>query len=358
MNSAEPPTRLRAEYDARMQARIVRRVPLHYAEGANVAIDRPAHVRAASGLAWVGSKLAVIQDDANFIALVDPVSGQTNALALPAGALGKRLFDDERGNKRDKLDFESLVSATLLDGTTALLAFGSGSQRRREQIAIVDVTSGRSVRLIHGQALYAALRDCENFAGSELNIEGAVFLGEQVRLFGRGNGDISTGVVRVNATCDLNWARLLAYLDNPSETAPPGPTNVMQFELGELAGTRITFTDAAVCDNETAHAPGTMLYTGTAEASPDVVRDGVVQGSVVGIISESLGRTTARYTEIQDTHGGIARAKVEGIVPGDFERGQVYVVVDADDHRQPGELWELKFTDSYHHVFQESVLQG
>lgn len=326
----------------------MRRVPLWYAEGADVSIDRPAHVRGASGLAWAGDKLAVIQDDANFIALVEVLSGKVESLALPLGALGKRLFDDERGNKADKLDFESLFAATSADGIATLLAVGSGSTASREKIAMVQLTSGMPVRLIHATALYAVLRACPSFAGNELNIEGALRRGEHVRFFGRGNGEISEGVVRLNATCDLNWAALLAYLDNPAETAPPAPHNVLRFELGELDGTRITFTDAAEIPGAMTHSIAAMLYTGTAEASPDVVEDGAVQGSVIGIISEGTGGVTARFTEIRDAQGQSVRAKVEGVALGDFTRGQVYVVVDADDHRQPSELWELQFSDLLH----------
>lgn len=344
MNSAHPPGSLKAVHDVGLQARIVRRLALYYALGADVTVDRPAHVRAASGLAWAGGKLVVVQDDANFIALVDVHSGTVESITLPAGAFGKRLFDDYRGNKADKNDFESLLSTTLSDGAAALFLFGSGSTARREHIAIVQLTAATPVRLIHAPALYAALRSCREFAGSELNVEGAVRMGDIVRLFGRGNGEVSDEMVRVNAYCDLNWFQLLEYLDHPSETVPPLPTNVTQFDLGELGGTRITFTDAAEVTRGTGYPFGAMVYTGTAEASVDVVMDGPVEGSVIGIISEQQTQVSARYTEICEADGRFLRAKVEGVALGDFARGQVFVVVDADDHDVASELLELKVT--------------
>ena len=53
-----PPT-ARARPDPSLAARVVRSVPLLYAAGADPSLDRPAHVRAASGMARVGDRVAV-----------------------------------------------------------------------------------------------------------------------------------------------------------------------------------------------------------------------------------------------------------------------------------------------------------
>jgi hypothetical protein len=128
---------VKAVRDNAMRARVVKRLPLHYRTGADTRLDRPAHVRAASSLAWWRKRLVVVQDDANFVALVNPFTGDVEAVALPADAQGRRLFDSERGNKADKHDFEALWATKLRDGSDALVAFGSGSTRRRESIAVI-----------------------------------------------------------------------------------------------------------------------------------------------------------------------------------------------------------------------------
>src|SRR5215207_8262108 len=128
--------RVDARHDSRLSARVVRRVSMRYATGADPATDRPGHVRAASGIAWVGAKLAVIQDDASFVALVDPVTGLADAVALPPDVSGRRLFDDARRNKADKLDHEALASISTGDDVL-LIALGSGSLPRRESIALI-----------------------------------------------------------------------------------------------------------------------------------------------------------------------------------------------------------------------------
>src|SRR5918999_1883329 len=122
--------------DPALAAVVVAWHPLYYAAGADPSIDRQAHVRAGSSIAWVPGGIALLQDDANFIALVDPSDGSARAIDLPAGAAGRRQFDDRRGNKAHKLDLEACVAADTADGVI-LIALGSGSTPRREQVALV-----------------------------------------------------------------------------------------------------------------------------------------------------------------------------------------------------------------------------
>ena len=159
---------------------------MRYAAGADPATDRPGHVRAASGIAWIGAKLAVIQDDASFVALVDLVTGLADAVALPPDVSGRRLFDDGRRNKADKLDHEALASISTGDDVL-LIALGSGSLPRRESIALITRldTPQPVTQVCAAPAFYAGLRASASFAGSELNIEGAIYENGWLRLFGR-----------------------------------------------------------------------------------------------------------------------------------------------------------------------------
>ena len=100
----------------------------------------------------------------------------------------------------------------------------------------------RMFRLVEAGALYAALRTEAAFAGSELNVEGAALVGDRVRLFGRGNGAAREGVAAVSATCDLDLAALLAFLDGAGPA--PTPHAVRAYDLGTLDGTALAFTDA------------------------------------------------------------------------------------------------------------------
>ena len=133
--------------------------------------------------------LIVIQDDSNFLALIDPASpGAAHAIALPAGPDGGRQFGDSRGNKHLKLDLEACVSIEAPH--PLIIGLGSGSTPARESIVLVRDWDGRTpdVRVVGASSLYAELRAATAFSGSEMNIEGAVLAGGTLRLFGRGNG--------------------------------------------------------------------------------------------------------------------------------------------------------------------------
>ena len=319
---------------------------MRYAAGADASHDRPAHVRAASGLAWLGTRLAVIQDDAGFVALVDPATGLAESLTLPAGAGGARQFDDGRGNKHAKPDLEALVRVPTAEGVL-LAAFGSGSMAPREVIVLLSFPGdeARGVRrvgiTVHAaRGFYAALRATPGFAGSDMNIEGAVCSGGGVRLFGRGNGAVVGTLRPLNATCDIDWAQLRAHLDAPSTAPAPALRRVTQFELGSVDGVGLGFTDATVTQG------GIVLYAAAAEASPDARRDGDVRGSALGVIRGEPAESS-RWTTVRDEEGHVFTGKIEGIVVDDAHEHRVIAVVDCDDHSQPAQLLEIALSGDW-----------
>ena len=341
------PRPIDARHDPTLSARVMRRVSMRYAAGADPATDRPAQVRAASGIAWVGTKVAVIQDDANFVALVDPDTGLAEAITLPPGPGGRRLFDDGRRNKADKLDHEALASIEAGDGLL-LVALGSGSMPRRESIALIAGLDTAHVvtRVCAAPRFYAGLRGSVSFAGSELNIEGAIYQNGRLRLFGRGNGAARGDVRPVNATCEIEWAALRSHIEDHDRAPPPVPLNVVQYELGFIGDARLTFTDAALGWASGA-ATRPVLYSAAAEASPDATRDGEVAGSAIGVIEHHEGEMTARWAELRDQRGRRLPLKAEGIVLAQGPPGRLLVVVDVDAHDHPSELLEVRLEGSW-----------
>jgi hypothetical protein len=325
--------------DSNLGAHIVSSVPLFYQEGAEPALDRPSYVRSASGIAWSGHYFAVVQDDANFIALVDSNKEQVNAVALPAGVGGKRQFDDTRGNKKFKMDLES-CALIRHDGREFLITFGSGSNSFRENIVILrNLSKALQPEVYNAAELYKALRAAKDFAGSELNIEGAVFLDNKIRLFNRGNGSASEDVKAVNASCDLDWHSLYAYLINPKEQ-PPILQNIVQYHLGTLGGLALGFTDAADCK-------GKLFFSAAAEDSPDAVTDGEVSGSVLGVLDE---QNKMRWTEIVYADGSQFKGKVEGITFFENKPNRVFVVADQDSPDKASELCEVQLLGPWFEV--------
>ena len=322
-------------------ARVLSRRKLHYSDGADPTRDRPQHVRAGSGCSFIdvpgmGRRLAVVQDDARFIALVDCKGQRVDCLDLPAGKGGVRQFDKLRGNKMDKLDLEAVCALTV-DGAPALLAIGSGSAAPREVLVLTRFTiDGPVVEELPAPALFSRLRAARAFAGSEMNIEGLALLDEAhggapggtLRLFNRGNGAADAKGPAVDATCDVSLRALLAYLRDPLAHAAPGPANVMAHDLGSIDGTRLTFTDAT-------STPHGLLFLAAAEASPNAIDDGVVVGTAVGLLRAD---GTRLMVPILDERGQPLTDKVEGIAIDPANPGKAFVVVDHDDAKTPAEL--------------------
>jgi hypothetical protein len=312
-------------------AQIVNSTPLLYEDGANPGLDRPAHVRAASGIACINGYFTIVQDDTNFIALVDSTRGKVTSITLPRGKDGKRQFDDGRGNKKFKMDLESCALIPH-DDQKWLITFGSGSNSFREKIVLLKgLMDNLRPKVYEASALYAALRSAKEFAGSEMNIEGAVYYGEKIRLFNRGNGASSGKLTPVNASCDIDWMALYTYLMNPEEK-PPLIENIVRYDLGNLDDLPLGFTDATDCQ-------GKLFFSAAAEDSPDAVTDGRIAGSVLGIINKE---NKTCWTELLDNEGNRFCGKVEGITFSESSNEQAFVVVDQDSPDEPSRLCEVE----------------
>jgi hypothetical protein len=332
-----------ARFDAELHAVVTAIRPLHMPGGADSAEDRPAHVRAASGLTAIGDGLAVIQDDASFVVMLDRALDPLRVIPLPRGVGGLRQFDDARGNKHHKPDFESCI--TVPDPTgPALLLFGSGSTAARESIVAIREpwSNSPAVEVYDARRLYAALHACSAFSGSELNIEGAVCDVGRVRLFNRGNGAARNGLEPVNATVDVALTELLSFLEDSLRADVPALHDVASYDLGDIAGCPLGFTDAAMFG-------GATVYSAVAEMSPDVTRDGPVLGAAIGIIrggaaAGASGATAAGgiprawWTALQTPDGRPFAGKVEGIAHHPAGDGRLVLVIDHDDHTRPSEL--------------------
>ena len=307
-------------------ARVLSRRELHYPSEAP-ATDRSAHLRAASGLAWMRAgeamRLVVAQDDTSFLALLSP-SGEVEAhLELPHSVAGRRVFESRLENKQHKLDLEACAS--LPDGS--VLVVGSGSLSARERVVLV---SEHQAVLIALPAFYAALRARRDFAGSELNIEGAAVVGAHLVLANRGNGAPKDGQAPVDAIAMFNLEEVLGHL---AGGPVPGFVAVAPADLGAIEGVRLTFTDLTA-------RRGVLYFLASAEASPNTYDDGVVVGAALGRIAGGQ----VLLCRLVDEHGKPLTDKVEGLAWADPEGAsdEVFVVVDRDDPDRPSECLRVK----------------
>lgn len=324
---------LTATLDPHLKATLSDLEPLRYARGPAPAEDLPAHVRAASALrralprpGEAQGRQVILQDDVNAVALRDS-TGQVEALLLPKGPGNRRVFEKARRNKDLKMDLEALT--LLPDGR--LLAFGSGSNPHRESVVLLD---GERSAVRYSPRFYANLRNESAFSGSELNVEGALVIQDELWLFQRGNGAKGQISKPVNAIGRFDLGAVLAWLDSNATT--PRLLHVQPVELGALGTVRFSFTDAASTSD------GRVAVLACAEASKNAVQDGPVHGCRFGWLSPG----SLKMTEVVDILGKRAEVKLEGIeaLPGsglEFD-----VVVDPDNPEEPALLGRLTVTES------------
>ncbi|WP_028567238.1 DUF6929 family protein [Salisaeta longa] len=327
-------------HDPALACHIVRSTPLVYADDPDDTVDdRPAHVRAASGLVYLIDRMALVQDDANFLGLVDPSSHAVTSVPLPPAPDGRRAHDYDKGTGHNKLDLEACVAVPGTDNRL-LIAFGSGSNEKREWVVLVDWrTDGDRPQtyLHHAPAFYATLREAEHFAGAGLNIEGAVFVDDDtLRLYQRGNADPTDEFPAIDATADVSWKALRAHIQDPEDAAPPTPSRVIHYDIGELHGVRLTFSDAEWLGD------GRALFSASAERGTT----GEVTGSVLGIIDGSDDEQ-ARWAELIDEDGTAFEGKIEGITVLPDQPHRIAFVIDADDATEPSRIYEAELSGDW-----------
>jgi hypothetical protein len=331
--------------DPELEARVTGNRPMVYSDGPSSEEDRPAHVRAASGLSAFMEYIAVIQDDANWLALIDAEENVT-AIALPPSPRGDRVFSNNRGNKEDKYDLEACISVAS-DSGPELVGFSSGSRQERAWVLRVrenggasggaagaDIASRLAAEFVDAAAFYQSMRDNSLFSGAGLNIEGALTLDDDlIRLFQRGNANPCGGLQPLDATADISWSALRAHLTNP-DSPPPPLQNVRTYALGQLEGVRLTFSDAEHLGG------GRVLFSASAE-DPET---GDITGSVLGLI-DAAGQ--ARWTELIDQDGETFRGKIEGLTMDWRDPRKIHFVVDDDDEDAPSRIFEAVLSEGF-----------
>lgn len=278
------------------------------------------HLSAASGMVTVGDFLYVVADDENHLGIFPRVGNGAGVLhRVFAGDLPA----DVTARKAAKRDMEALVhlprSTTYPHG--ALLALGSGSKPQRctgivVALNVLGAIAGSPVAL-DLSAFYAALAD----EVGHVNIEGAVVIGDALRLLNRGNKKHG-----INACVDANLSNFL--LSTASRHPKIGPLQTI--ELGKIEGVKLCFSDAAALPN------GGMLFTAAAENTEDSYLDGPCAGNVIGILDKHM---RLRFVEELDT-----KHKVEGVTATlTASKIVLQMVTDADDPSQAAQLLSAEF---------------
>jgi hypothetical protein len=278
---------------------------------------RPLYLSAASGLVCLSSFNYVVADDELHLGVFRANSSEPGHLV--------RLFEGElpacnADRKKQKADFEALTLLPSFGNYPygALLAFGSGSRPNRRLGALLGLDARGAVRgssqVVDCSPILTSLD--REFAG--LNIEGAVVSGAELRLFQRGNQRNSQ-----NAIIRFQLSTFLEALIS-EQTAAIAPLAINTFDLGQIDGIPLCFTDG------TALPDGTMVFTAVAEGADDNYNDGACAGAAVGIVGNVL-QCLYRLDWPHKVEG--VNARVEGNVI------RLLLVTDADDFEIPAALF-------------------
>lgn len=275
-------------------------------------------VSAASGLVRTGSYFHVVSDDELYLAsfsVSDEKPGQLLRI------LDGHLPEEAAARKKQKPDFEVLLSlppdAKNPDG--ALLALGSGSRLNRRRGVIITLAADGKALSSHTIDLAPLFTPLDTRL-KEVNIEGAVILGNEFLLFQRGNADTA-----VNAIVAYSLDATLKFLADPT-VALPAP-DIRKVGLGAAKGVPLGFTDAAALPD------GRIVFSAAAEASSNAYDDGALAGAIIGLMDKT-GIVLSKQSLSP-------MVKVEGIAAR-LERNSIHLnlVTDADDPKVAASLYE------------------
>ena len=281
--------------------------------------DLPAHLAAASGVVRRAEYVYVVGDDLLFLGAFDACSQEPGSLhrVLPG-----ELAATSEERKAAKPDLEALTVLPPFESHShgALLGLGSGSTPERDRgfawgLAADGSLDGEPLGLDLAP-LYTLLREHME----ALNVEGAAVMGDELWLLQRGNSEQGANLV-----VSLELSEVLDSLLRDRTLAAPELRGMLAFDLGELEGARLTFSDASPLGGEL------LVFTASAEDSPDTYGDGAILGSVVGTIDR--GGEVRRLRTIDRKH------KVEGVHAA-LDTGVVTMtfVCDQDDPEVPSPL--------------------
>ncbi|MEO6080088.1 MAG: hypothetical protein ABIQ86_09960 [Steroidobacteraceae bacterium] len=295
--------------------RLIRKLDL----AAGTGPGRSPWLSAASGLVRTADEFCVVADDELHLGRFTLDLQRPGRLlrlfpgALPAG-MKKR--------KKRKPDVEVLLRLPASAGIPygALLALGSGSGVHRRRGALLALSAGGRVvgraRGIDAEQLFTRLS--RSFA--DLNLEGGWVAGNRLHLLQRGNKGNSR-----NALLQWELKPLLRCLLRERSLPDSEPVEVREFDLGDIHGVPLCFTDASPL------LQGGSLFSATAENAANSYVDGPCLGSAIGRMDARL-----RIRWIRPVH---RQCKVEGIdVQQEGARLRAWLVTDADDPRVPASL--------------------
>ncbi|MFB9863590.1 DUF6929 family protein [Rufibacter immobilis] len=290
-------------------------------------------VPSASGIERVGDFYYVIGDDSPYLFRLNAAFEVVQKVAL----LNTGNVQNGRIPKPVKPDLEAITMVTL-SGQPYLLVTGSGSTPARNTAYLLAVTRDGvgQPQAIPLQGLYDQLRQNKAITGqASLNIEGLSADEEYLYLLQR----FSPGGHNVLITYTLSELTPFLLKHEPA----PKPSAVQAWALPQLANIQTGFSGLAPA------LGGRMLFTASAEETPNSVLDGEVYGSMIGWLKTHPDPSPQALkpevvVPIKEQDGSAYKGKIESVCIMEEDRHELQAVAVADNDDGSSELITLTFT--------------
>ena len=148
-----------------------------------------------------------------------------------------------------------------------------------------------------------------------------------MRLLQRGNKRVVE-----NAVVRLNLSAVLDALESGMSIGPMAPLAMQFFDLGDIDGIPLCFTDGAALPN------GDMVFTAIAENTEDSYRDGPCAGAAIGLADSAGNLRWLRRLDRPHKIEGVSAGAEGGVI-------RLLLVTDADDAKTPASLFRATIGD-------------
>jgi hypothetical protein len=244
-------------------------------------------IGSASGLIYIDNSLFIISDNSSFLYEYQLAKSQLSKIKLVNNT-------QENIPKKDKFDFESIA---LKGDELHILASGSTSKREKRITYNLETKEVQDISL---SKLYQNLKQSAAISDDELNIEGALFCGENWLLFQRGNGANSrNGIFKIKSL----------------EKEPNA--EFIKVSLPKIKHIETSFTDAILVDDK-------IYFLATAEDTTSTYDDGEILGSIIGRMNRDTFEIEFTY-KISDNH------KFEGVTLYHKSETQIQFLICEDN---------------------------
>lgn len=273
------------------------------------------HYPSASTLEFHQGKLYVIGDDATQALILDKEHALVDSIRLFPGSLKKRI------SKRSKADIESTIILNR-DDSDYLVAFGSLSSPRRNQVLWVDLEDGKWKKTSTFTMKHSDIK--------EWNIEGTALVNRHLLLTNRANNSSRTN-------------HLLVTVFDEKKGINPDSIHSIRLRLPEEKNILGISSISYLKEKDM------LLFAATTEQTSNATEDGAIGDSYIGYISnisKKLDRKELKPDEIINITKHLKSKhpqKIESIVVEAPSGKDLIVHLAADNDNGQSMLFKLKW---------------